>query len=302
MLRTPALDRDAIFRHPHYFEIEVQIARHLIGIHAESPRLARLKASHRKWLMTHSMFSLHLKRTADDPLSGLTTTRFAEVAEEYGAASRNTAAAFLSELMAYKFLRYVPDVPDRRVRVLEVTEIAEAAMLNWFLGHMDCLDRLDGGNRGALCSADPAIFRLAQPLAADFLCRHPGWADPSDALLHFEGSELGGLVLQDVIARMTSREVVAGRILVAPVSISELSEKFQISVTNLKRMFNKAQEDGLLGWERPRRKGNLWLSPGFLDAYLAWQAEKFAGLDMAVHRAVAILQGDATEPTARRLA
>lgn len=288
-IATPALDRDSIFHHPRFFDVEIEIARHLIDIHSETPRLARLKASHRKWLMTHALFALHLSRTPDDPLSGLTTMRFCELANQYDAASRNTAAAFLAEMIAYKFLRYVPDIPDRRIRVLEVTEIAEAAMESWFMGHMECLDRLDGGNRAALAAADPAVFRLAQPYAASYLCTHPGWAQPPESVLHFEGSELGGMVLHEIVSRMTTRTEVDGRIVAAPVGISEMSEKYAISVTNVKRMFNRAQEDGLLGWERPRRKGNLWLAPSFLDDYLGWQAEKFAGLDMAVRQALAVI-------------
>ena len=127
-LATPALDAGAIVANPAFLKVQIDLAKFLIGVHTATPRLARLKASHRKSLLTHAGYALHYSRTPDDPLSGLSTTRFAELAVEYGAASRNTAAAYLAELIAYKFLRYVPDIPDRRVRILEITEIAEEAM------------------------------------------------------------------------------------------------------------------------------------------------------------------------------
>ncbi len=280
------LTRAEIAAHPLFPTIEKQIAEHLIGIHLRTPRLSRLKASHRKWLMTHSLFALSLQRRDDDPLSGLTATRFVEIVMKLGAASRNTATAFLAELVAYKFLRDVPDVPDRRVRVLETTETAYDAMKAWFLGHMACLDRLDGGQREALALADPRIFRIAQPMAAAHLVEDPIWRDPPDSIGHFLWSDLGGMVLHDLIVRLPEEKHQADRIDVGRLSLPELSEIYMISATNLKRMFKKAEIEGLLGWEQPRRRGTLWLSRGFVDDYFHWQSAKFAALEEAFHHAI----------------
>lgn len=279
------LTRTEIAAHPLFPTIEKQIAEHLIGIHQRTPRLSRLKASHRKWLMTHSLFALSLQRRNDDPLSGLTATRFVEIVMKLGAASRNTATAFLAELVAYKFLRDVPDVPDRRVRVLETTETAYDAMLAWFMGHMACLDRLDGGTREQIAAADPRIFRIAQPFAAAHLVEDPTWRDPPDSIGHFLWSDLGGMVLHDLIARIPGSLADQERIDVGPLSLPELSEVYMISATNLKRMFKKAEVEGLLGWQLPRRRGSLWLSRPFVDDYFRWQSAKFAALDQAYHHA-----------------
>lgn len=279
------LTRTEIAAHPLFPTIEKQIAEHLIGIHQRTPRLSRLKASHRKWLMTHSLFALSLQRRNDDPLSGLTATRFVEIVMKLGAASRNTATAFLAELVAYKFLRDVPDVPDRRVRVLETTETAYDAMLAWFMGHMACLDRLDGGTREQTAAGEPRIFRIAQPLAAAHLVEDPTWRDPPDSIGHFLWSDLGGMVLHDLIARIPGSLGDQDRIDLGPLSLPELSEVYMISATNLKRMFKKAEVEGLLGWQLPRRRGSLWLSRPFVDDYFRWQSAKFAGLDQAFHHA-----------------
>lgn len=279
------LTRAEIAGHPLFPTIEKQIAEHLIGIHLRTPRLSRLKASHRKWLMTHSLFALSLQRRDDDPLSGLTATRFVEIVMKLGAASRNTATAFLAELVAYKFLRDIPDVPDRRVRVLETTESAYGAMASWFMGHMACLDRLDGGVREQTAAADPRIFRIAQPFASAHLVEDPTWRDPPDSIGHFLWSDLGGMVLHDLIARIPGTLADQERIDVGPLSLPELSEVYMISATNLKRMFKKAEIDGLLGWQLPRRRGSLWLSRPFVSDYFTWQSAKFAALEQAFHHA-----------------
>ncbi|WP_244709179.1 hypothetical protein [Rhizobium cremeum] len=281
-----SLTRAEIAAHPSFPSIEKQIAKHLIGIHVRTPRLSRLKASHRKWLMTQSLYALSLQRTQDDPLSGLTATRFVEIVMKLGAASRNTATAFLAELVAYKFLRDVPDVPDRRVRVLETTEASNTAMLGWFMGHMACLDQLDGGNREAAAASDQRIFRIAQPYAAAKLVEDPIWRDPPDTIGHFLWSDLGGMVLHDLIARIDVFDPTAERTNIGPVTLAELSETYMISATNLKRMFKKAELENLLGWDQPRRRGDLWLSKSFLDDYFTWQSAKFAALDEAYRHAI----------------
>lgn len=283
------MTRAEILAHPLYPAIEKQIAQHLIGIHIRTPRMSRLKASHRKWLMTQSLFSLALRRTPDDPLSGLTATRFVETVMKLGAASRNTATGFLAELVAYKFLRDVPDVPDKRVRVLEPTELSLNGMRSWFHGHLACLDRLDGGNREMTSLADDRIFMMAQPIGADIMLNDRIWRDPVDTIGHFLWSDLGGIVLHDLMARVEEIDRSAAFHSCGPVSLTDLSETYQVSTTNLKRMFKKAETDELLHWDLPRRRGNLLLTSRFVEDYFSWQSAKFAAVDEAFHQALATL-------------
>ncbi|MDQ0456076.1 hypothetical protein [Rhizobium paknamense] len=275
------LSRQTIAEHELFPEIERKIALHLISIHLKTPRLSRLKASHRKWLMTHSLFALALQRRPDDPLSGLTATRFIDTVMQLGAASRNTAAAFLSELVAYKFLKDAEGVTDRRVRVLILTEASTEAMKSWFMGHLECLDRLDHGNRQALAAADERIFYTAQPLIAEKLVADPWWRIPPESSSHFLNSDMGGMVLHDLISHLPDQPEEDGRYSLGPVTLARLGDTYLISSTNLKRMFKKAEVEQLLGWEQPRRRGNLWLSKSFVTDYFNWQAAKFDGVNAA---------------------
>ena len=283
------MTRAEIAAHPLFPAIEKQIAQHLIDIHMRTPRMSRLKASHRKWLMTQSVFALALRRTDYDPLSGLTATRFVETVMRLGAASRNTATAYLSELVAYKFLRDVPDVPDKRVRVLEPTELSLNGLRSWFNGHLACLDRLDGGNREMTSLAEERIFLIAQPIGADIMVSDPVWLEPPDSIGHFLWSDLGGIILHDLFARLDNVERTAPTTSCGPVTLVELSETYQVSTTNLKRMFKKAESDELLAWEQPRRRGELLLSRRFIEDYFTWQSAKFAAIDRSYHRALSHL-------------
>lgn len=283
--------REEMLYHPRFLEIERQIASHLFDIHHRAPRLARLAASHRKWLLTQMLFAMHVGRDRRDPRSGLTAGRFMQAATGQKVASKNTAASFLSELVAYKFLRDVADeTPDRRLRLLETTPVSWDAMHSWFMGHMKCLDYLDGGNRAVAVTADIRLFELAQPRAADILLLEPVWRTPRDSIGNFLWSEVGGLVLHDLIRRLPDDARSRDRIIVEDVTFSEIASKFGISLTNVKRMFRKAEADQLLGWEKAAGRGVLWLSRTFIEDYFHWQSAKFLELDRAVHWAANRLQ------------
>ena len=281
----PRLTRTEILEHPLFPSIEKQIAKHLISIHLGAPRMSRLKSSHRKWLMTQCLFSIALRRSPDDPMSGLTTTRFVDTILREGIASRNTATGFVAEWVAYKFLRDAPDVPDRRVRIFELTEIILNGVRSWFDGHLACLDRLDGGCREALSKAHPALFRQAQPQVADMLVADPIWRTPPDTIGHFLWCEQGGIVLHDLIERLADDAWGQERLPVGKVKLIELSTTYQVSATNLKRMFQNAEGEQLLGWEMARRRGCLWLHQRFVEDYFIWQSAKFAAIDSAFHDA-----------------
>lgn len=151
---------------PVYFPVLQQCARHLVGLYDQFPRVARLVSSQQKWLLSQSAYALHLERDPADPLTGITASRLLEIMVTFGAASRNTATAFLAEMLAYKLIRDVPGNTNRRSRPLEPTEISTDAMEKWFRGQMHCLDLLDGGARVTNLDADPSIFQRAQPIAA----------------------------------------------------------------------------------------------------------------------------------------
>lgn len=281
------LCRDTIACHPLFPEIERRIALHLIGIHKETPRLARLKACHRKWLMTHSLYALALQRTPDDPQSGLTTSRFVDTILELGEASRNTAASFLAELVAYKFLTCEECATDRRVRILLLTDASKNAMTSWFLGHLSCLDLLDQGNRREIAERNPDLLNIAQPIIAGILINDKDWRVPRDSIAPFLNSDMGGMVLHDLITRVPEDQADSeGRYQLGKINLSNLGKTYMISLTNLKRMFKNGHAEGLLGWQQQQRRGGFWLSQQFVHDYYHWQSAKFEAVNVAFWEAV----------------
>lgn len=286
LLRGPALSRAAIAAHPQFFTAQKQIAAVLLEVQTENPRMARLLASYRKWIVTHTIFALSMRQRLGGADIGLTPGRLHEALRDRVKINRNTLSLYISELEAYGFLTELGAPPDARLRPLGTTELAETGMRLWCEGHLRCLDVLDGGNRVEVAGRDPTLLFRAQSHMVDLILADREWLSPPPSMAHFLGSDVGGLLLHYLTSKLTTLEATEGKILLEPVSIAALSDRFLISTSNVKRMIHKAESDGLLGWEQPRRRGRLWVSTGFVADHFRRQAVKFELVDQAFRAAL----------------
>ncbi|MBX5220301.1 hypothetical protein HJC04_08265 [Rhizobium sp. NLR8a] len=276
----------------------LQCANQLLAIYRESPRIASIFAAQQRWLMAHAGFALHYGYPDDGQSGGLYSGRFVDFAVKNDIASRNTAAAFMQEMLAYRFLRVVPG-PDKRTRYLEPTEIAEQHFTRWLVTHMMILDSLDGGERADQITAAPSATMAAiQPRIARAIIGSESVRNPGPTFNLFNRANSGGLVMDYLISRLPQFPRTAERVIIGPLSLRELREQFMISNTHLKRLLTQAATMESVGWTEPSRKGDLWLSRRFILEYWNYQAAKFAIVDAA---AEAVL-GPAVrrEPQARR--
>ncbi|MBP1857067.1 hypothetical protein [Rhizobium herbae] len=285
---------DAFTANPALFTVLQQGARHMIELYDHFPRIARLVAAQQKWLLTQAAYALHVQRDPTDPLSGITASRLLDIIIEFGAASRNTATAFLAELLAYKLIRDVPGSPSKRSRPLEPTEVSHEAMSLWFRGQMRSLDLLDNGDRVTRLEANPEIFRRAQPLAAKQLIADRAWREPPLSISCFVWTEYGGLILDDFISRIVNAVPEDGFYWVEDLRFAELSSHYSLSRTHVRRLFARAEALGSLGWQDRNRAGNrIWAATSFIEDYKRWQSVKFCALDRAYSQAVRSIDADA---------
>lgn len=278
---------EAFASNPALFAVLQEGARHMIELYDHFPRIARLVAAQQKWLLTQAAYALHVQRNPADPLSGITASRLLDIIVEFGAASRNTATAFLAELLAYKLIRDVPGSPSKRSRPLEPTEISHEAMMLWFRGQMRSLDLLDGGTRVARLEANPEIFRRAQPIAAKRLIADRTWREPPLSVSCFVWTEYGGLILDDFVARIVNVVPEDGYHWVEDLRFAELSSHYSLSRTHIRRLFARAEALGSLGWQdKSSNRNRIWAAASFIDDYKRWQSVKFCALDRAFGEAV----------------
>ncbi|MDE1993094.1 MAG: hypothetical protein KGI75_11375, partial [Rhizobiaceae bacterium] len=136
---------EQLARNPEFVSSLRFLAETLRDRYDSGPRLARLLASHQRWLLTQTAYALHLEYDPAKPGSGLTVVGLRDVITQYRVASRNTVLTYVEELESYRFL--APAVgATRRPRRLEPTEVSHTAMLGWYLANLAALDLLDNGD------------------------------------------------------------------------------------------------------------------------------------------------------------
>ncbi|MFN3321037.1 MAG: hypothetical protein ACK4ZU_00115 [Allorhizobium sp.] len=268
-----------IVGHPQFFPALRAYAAQLRGQFDVSPRLARMLASHQRWLLSQAAFALQLEYDPSQPGSGLTTTNLREIITSNNAASRNTVLNFLDQLLSYKFVRIVGDA-NRRPKRYEATELPTQAMFQWLVTNFEVLDHLDGGDRVARLLGQPDLFRLIQPQIARRACLDPNWLEPPPRVALFLWTEAGGLVMDELVRRAMDLSPDGEGYNIGRIDARLMAEHFMISRTHLQRLFRRAVETGCLHWPNGDRNHCI-LRRDFLEEYCHWQAIKFSIVDFA---------------------
>jgi hypothetical protein len=255
-------------------------ANELISIYRESPRIASVFAAQQRWLMAHAGFALHFGYS-EEPGSALYAARFVSLVLKQRIASRNTAVAFIQEMLAYRFLRPMPEFSDRRTRLLEPTETAEQHLARWIHTHLFILDHLDGGDRVARMAAEPRALALVEPEIARRIFLSEAVRNPGATFNLFNWANSGGVVMDYLISRIDSVDPDSEKVVIGAISLKNIREQFLISNTHLKRLLREAAVLGSVGWTGAPGKSSFWLSRGFVLEYWNYQAAKFAIIDAA---------------------
>jgi hypothetical protein len=261
-------------------------ALELIALHDKAPRIVRYVANLQKWLLTQAIIALHFEHATDPTRPGLNAANLIEFLVNNCVASKNTAVAHLAEMRNYRLLIELPSTADKRVRPLQIADIAEDLIRQWFNGHLKSLDLLDGGTRHEQSLSNPRLLSYAHPKLARRLFCHPGWCEPPETVSTFVRTESGSNILHDLISRLSPERALEVRIPIGPLRISELTKRYIISRSHAQRVFARARELDILGWEWPGNRGSFWLSEALVRDYRCWQAVKFSAIDEAFQWAV----------------
>ncbi|MGV1790931.1 hypothetical protein GR212_27170 [Rhizobium lusitanum] len=271
---------EQLARHPKFVPSLRFLSEALRNRYDSGPRIARMLASHQRWLLTQTAYALHLEYDSAVPGSGLTVVALRDVITHHRIASRNTVLSFIEELLTYRFLELAPG-PVRRPRRYVPTEVSYTAMFGWYLANLAAIDLLDGGGRAAALVASPMLMDLAQPRMARNCLATDVWRDPPECVGLFLWTEAGGLVVDHIMSKLDLAGEGGDRIDIGRFDARALATHFMISRTHLQRLLRKSAERGDIGWHDEARKTRMWVSRDFLDQYCGWQAIKLAAVDEA---------------------
>lgn len=266
---------------PAFFMAMRDGARAMTSLFMAQPRESSIFASQQRWLMAQAGFALYFGCPALGREPGLYSGRFVATVVEHGIASRNTAATFVQEMLAYRFVRYKENPPDLRTRPLEPTEASLQPLRQWMHLHLTILDALDGGCRVTVLAENPGLFAPLEARVGFGILENQRLRDPGEAFNLFTWANAGGGVMDYFIGRIEDWHPEATKIDIGPIAAADLCRRFMISKTHFKRLMKRAAELGSLGFHGNGPSAGLWLSQGFLTEYRNYQAEKCAIIDAA---------------------
>lgn len=287
-----ALTAQDLSRNEHFLTAILKCAHELIAIYRENPRIASIFAAQQRWLLAHAGFALHYGYPGET-VAGLYAARYVDLVLKSKISSRNTAVAFLQEMLAYRFLAAAPEGSDRRTRLLEPTPLAVEYLSRWIQTHLYILDHLDGGTRMADLAANPGVLSIMQPLIAHEVINSDAVRNPGPSFNLFNWVNSGGVVMDFLISRIETMDKTSERVEIGTISMREIHQKFLISNAHLKRLLKQAAGMGSVGWSGLPGKSSFWLSRSFVSEYWSYQAEKFAIIDAAYQNSLSAIEAPA---------
>jgi AraC-like DNA-binding protein len=231
--------------------------------------------------MAQAALAAFFRREAREAGSGLLAERIVDLIAGHKLASRNTAAAFVHEMLKYGIVRHVRASEGRRYRPIEPSPTTLAVLSHWLAVHLATLDGLDGGARSAALREQPVLLSAIQPPIADGLLESRAVRQPNGTFSLFAWIDDGGIVMDRLIAGCRQNADEPARIPTDVTSVSALARRLNLSRSQLSRKFAVAEATGSLGWSGARGKSALWVSAEFWREYHAAQAVKLAIIDAA---------------------
>lgn len=283
---------DHIAGHPALHRCVRAQAQALIQAYGMNPRLASVFATQQRWLMAHIGLALHFRREPDDYRKQLTAARFIDVIRQNSVASRNTADAFVKEMLHYDFIEYLPATHDGRIRPIQPTVNTLNTVAGWMMAHLHTLDSLDGTNRLATFLERSDALARVQPLVADGLISSSPVREPKQIFSLFTWLDNGGVVMDWLISGVDPDHAGLAEIPTGVVSIGDFAKWLKLSRTHLARKLRDAEDLGSVGWLGQRGNSVMWVSGDFYREYMTAQAVKLAIIDSAFVKAFASPAGN----------
>lgn len=274
------LSFEAMIADPKLVPVARAMAAAFIDRRDVDPRLASVFGTQQRWLLAHAALAIYF-RSQTGHGAGLHSGAFLERVEADRIAARQTAHAFLKEMIHYGFAYYLPQSRGMKIRYIGLSELAIDAIDFWLLLHLEALDAFDSGSRAVRYRDRPEAAKWLQPVIADRLLSSSRVRVPQGAFSLFTWLNNGGLVMDWLMLGLQAAEDDAGRIPTSVTSISDLAERLNLSRTHLGRKLRDAEELGCIGWLGRRGQSTMWISRAFREEYHAYQAGKLALFETA---------------------
>ena len=245
-----------------------------------NPRLGAVFATQQRWLLAHAALAQSFSEGSEGaPL--LTLSRYFNEVTKHQIASRNTADAFIKEMLHYGYAVATVDPNDRRSTPITVSPETLATLRAWTMVHLQTLDRMDSGGRLAAYLETPGAFANMQIEITKRVLTNSAIRQPQNTFSLFTWVNNGGVIMDWLITSLDADSGDGQRYGTGITSVSQISAWVTLSRTHLGRKLREAEAMGSMGWSGTRGESAMWVSAGFVREMVEAQAVKLAVIDAA---------------------
>jgi hypothetical protein len=197
-------------------------------------------------------------------LHGAAANWICDRASELGIASRNTSLAFFNQLVAYGYLTKKECRGDRRIRLVSLSEGAEAVMLDWTRLVVESATGEDTGSLGEGC-----LRGMYLDIAASLLADGKWMKPPIDVSLT-QDMRGGWLVMSDILRRLPVEATGEAWVPARDLNIPRMSRYFGLSRSTLYRLVRLSVEAGTMSWDGKDAISMLSINLYHLRQFCRW--------------------------------
>ena len=266
---------EEILAHPGFPAARNAMLEAMLGLYEHEPFLNRLLLEAGRNVVFTVLMCLHARSDAADPATWPTLHLLKQEMAGFGLASPRRIVDLVARLIQTGYLEQVPVPSDRRVRILQPTDKMIAQDQDWLVSHYVPLQLLyPEPGYGPIMQRDPEFQRRHRlvaaslfPFAAQLLARNP-------VMLQFMVREAGMMILIKLLQLAGP-----GAESTAQVSYSDIGARFGVSRTQVRKLLEEAEQQGLVRLTRGRGHA-VQLTPALVEAFDHFIADTMAGHDL----------------------
>ncbi|MDB5554237.1 MAG: hypothetical protein JWL86_4221 [Rhizobium sp.] len=241
-----------------------QYAEMSVEFHGRHRRFLRFVDTHQKWLLLHLITDTCGHPENAGGMHGAAANWICDRASGLGIASRNTSLAFFNQLAAYGYLSKKECRGDRRIRLVSLSEGAEAVMLDWTRLVVESATGEDAGSLGNDC-----LRRIYLDIAAGLLTDNKWMKPPIDVSLT-QDMRGGWLVMSDILRHLPVEASGEAWIAAPNLNIPRMSRHFGLSRSTLYRLVRLSVEAGTMAWDEKDTISMLSINLYHLRQFCRW--------------------------------
>jgi len=241
-----------------------QYAEMSVEFHGRHRRFLRFVDTHQKWLLLHLIADTCGNADNAGSLHGAAANWICDRASELGIASRNTSLAFFSQLAAYGYLIKKECRGDRRIRLISLSEGAEAVMLDWTRMIVESATDDDTCLLGNGC-----LRRIYLDVAAELLADSKWTKPPIDVSLT-QDMRGGWLVMSEILRHLPIEATGEAWVPALGLNIPDMSRHFGLSRSTLYRLVRLSIEAGTMTWDEKNTISTLSVNLYHLRQFCRW--------------------------------